>query len=238
MQLNDTMETTDEHTEPEIKEMFTKIMGKLAKLDEIDHRVKSIESDLKDMKKSIEFVHGEVNDLKEENKIRKEKETLTDNRIDQLEELNATLKDRVIDLQARSMRDNLIFYNISEKKDENVKEIIHDMLEKQLGLEKAKENIKIDHAHRLGKNIRSSKPRAIVCKFNYYPDKEQILANARKLKGTGIAVSEQFPDEIMKVRKRLYPVLKKAKQEGRRVKMVSVTSSVNATKAFLVDVFS
>ena len=168
------------------------------------------------MKKSIEFVHGEVNDLKEENKIRKEKETLTNNRIDQLEELNATLKDRVIDLQARSMRDNLIFYNISEKKDENVKEIIHNMLEKQLGLEKAKENFKIDRAHRLGKNIRSSKPRAIVSKFNYYPDKEQILANARKLKGTGIAVSEQFPDEIMKVRKRLYPVLKKAKQEGRR----------------------
>jgi archaellum component FlaC len=77
MQLNDTMETTDEHTEPEIKEMFTKIMGKLAKLDEIDHRVKSIESDLKDMKKSIEFVHGEVNDLKEENKIRKEKQTFS-----------------------------------------------------------------------------------------------------------------------------------------------------------------
>ena len=28
------------------------------------------------MKKSIKFFHGEVNDLKEENKIRKEKETL------------------------------------------------------------------------------------------------------------------------------------------------------------------
>ena len=41
------METTDKHTEPEIKEMFAKIMGKLAKLDEIDHHVKSIESDLK-----------------------------------------------------------------------------------------------------------------------------------------------------------------------------------------------
>ena len=51
------------------------------------------------MKKSIEFAHGEVNDLKEENKRRKEKETLTDKRIKQLEELNATLKDRVIDLQ-------------------------------------------------------------------------------------------------------------------------------------------
>ena len=33
-------------------------MGKLAKLDEIEHCVKSIESDLKDMKNSIKFVHA------------------------------------------------------------------------------------------------------------------------------------------------------------------------------------
>ena len=38
MQLNDTLETADEHTELEIKEN-TKIIGRLAKLDEID-RVK------------------------------------------------------------------------------------------------------------------------------------------------------------------------------------------------------
>ena len=89
-----------------------------------------------------------------------------------------------------------------------------------MGLENAKENVKIDGVHGVGRNMRSSKARAIVCKFNYYPDKEQILANARKLKETGIGVSEQFPDEILKVRKRLYPTLKKAKQEGKRVKMV------------------
>ena len=34
-----------------------------------------VDSTFGDMKKSIEFVHGEVNDLKEENQIRKEKQT-------------------------------------------------------------------------------------------------------------------------------------------------------------------
>ena len=108
---------------------------------------------------------------------------ITDKRIETLEELNATLQSRVIDLQARSMRDDLIFYNISEKNDENAKEIIHDLLENKLGLENAKENVKIDRAHRLGRNMRSSRLRAIVCKFNYYPDEEQILANASKTEG-------------------------------------------------------
>ena len=42
----------------------------------------------------------------------------------------------------------------------------------------------------------TTKQRAIVAKFNYFPDKERVLASARKFKGTGMAVSEQFPDEI------------------------------------------
>ena len=49
MQPNDTIELTVEHTEPEIKEMFKTIMGKLAKLDEIDHRVKSMETDIEEI---------------------------------------------------------------------------------------------------------------------------------------------------------------------------------------------
>ncbi|CAB3998454.1 Hypothetical predicted protein, partial [Paramuricea clavata] len=108
-----------------------------------------------------------------------------------------------------------------ELKDENVTDIIHNVLENQLELENAKSSVKIDRAHRLGKqDPRSARPQAIVCKLNYYPDKERILATARKLKGSGIAISEQFPEEILEVRKRLYPILKKAKQDKKRVKMV------------------
>ena len=216
----DTMESEDEK-ETDVKEMFEIIMGKLSKLDDIDSRVKSIENDLKNMKDSVEFVHAEVKDLKKENESRKAGEKIMDERVKKLEELNTTLRNRVIDLQARSMRDNLIFYNIKELKNENVTDVIHNVLENQLELENAKSLVKIDRTHRLGKqDPRAARPRAIVCKLNYYPDKERILANTRKLKGSGIAISEQFPEEILKVRKRLYPILKKAKQEKKRVKMV------------------
>ena len=60
------------------------------------------------------------------------------------------------------------------------------------------------------------KPHAIIAKFNYFQDKQKILTDVRKLKGTGTAVSQQFPEEIMIVRKRLYPELKKG--ERRRQK--------------------
>jgi hypothetical protein len=54
-----------------------------------------------------------------------------------------------------------------------------------------------------------------VCLYNV-----RILANARKLKGTGIAVSQQFPEEIVSVRKRLYQEMKKARDVGRKFKLV------------------
>ena len=115
----------------------------------------------------------------------------------------------------------LIFYNIKESHGEDTTEIIKDIMENTLGIENAK-SIKIDRSHRIGKNKAqtTTKQRPIVAKFNYFPDKERVLTNARKFKGSGMAVSEQFPEEIAKERKRLYPEMKKAKEQGKRVKLV------------------
>ena len=109
--------------------------------------------------------------------------------------MNSVLNYCVLDLQARSMGDNLIFYNITETKEENATQLVHNLLENHFGLEDATA-VKIDQAHRMGCK-KHGKPRAIVAKFNYFPDKQRILANVKKLKGTGIAVSEKFPEEIV-----------------------------------------
>jgi hypothetical protein len=119
------------------------------------------------------------------------------------------------------MCDNLIFYNVKESDGENTTNLIQDIMENNLGIENAK-SIKIDRSHRIGRKQRTAttRQRPIVAKFNYYQDKERVLANAKKFKGTGMAVSEQYPEEITKERKRLYPELKKAKDQGKRVKLV------------------
>jgi hypothetical protein len=72
----------------------------------------------------------------------------------------------------------------------------------------------------MGRKKQGSKPRAVVAKFNYFPDNQRILSNAKMLKGTGIAISEQFPEEIVATRKRLYPEMKKARDAGRKTKLV------------------
>ena len=103
--------------------------------------MKSLEQELKDVKASITFVHADVEDIKKESEQLKKSEGETKKRIENLEQLN----NRVIDLQARSMRDNLIFYNIKESDGEDTTKIIKDIMENTLGIENAK-SIKIDRS--------------------------------------------------------------------------------------------
>ena len=107
------------------------------------------------------------------------------------------MRSKIVDLQARSMRDNLLFFNIPETAEENKTKIIHDLLEQKLQIEDARNSIKIDRSHRIGRKREvNQNPRPIVVKFNYRQDRENVRRNASKLKGTRIGISEQFPEEI------------------------------------------
>ena len=155
----------------------------------------TVEQDLKDVKDSIEFAHAEIYELKEDNEARKKVDDETRQRIEKLEKDNAILNNSVIDLKARSMCDNLIFYNIEEHEHENTTDIIHKLLEEKMNIQDAAMKLKIDRSHRLGRRReRTDKPRPIVVKFNYHQDKEHIRFNAKKLKGTRIGISEQYPE--------------------------------------------
>ncbi|CAB4028745.1 Hypothetical predicted protein [Paramuricea clavata] len=198
----------------DIYEMMAAMSEKLKKLDKLDmieERIKGIEDELKSVKHSVEFAHDEIEDIKKANERTVEIDKKTQERLIELEATNTKLLNSVIDLKARSMRYNLIFYNINEKEGENTTSLIHNILEEHLGIENASINVKIDRSHRMGSKKSDTKPRPIVAKFNYYQHREQARLNAKKLKGTGIAITEQFPEEIARIRKSLYPELKKAK---------------------------
>ena len=62
--------------------------------------------------------------------------------------------------------------------------------------------------------------RPIIAKFSFYKNKELILSNARSLAGTVFGISQDFPREIVEIRRGLVRVLKDAKKEGRDAKLV------------------
>ncbi len=104
---------------------------------------------------------------------------------------------------------------------ENTTEMIHHLLESKMEVEDARNKVKIDRSHRIEKKrAGNNRPRPIVVKFNYHQNREFVRINAKKLKGTKIGISEQFPEEIESIRKTLYPELKKAKAEGKKAKII------------------
>ena len=93
-----------------------------------------------------------------------------------------------------------------------------------------KNEIEIERAHRLGRKRDDGKPRPIMAKFLRYQDKEFIRKSANLLKGTTIRIAEQFPKEITETRKKLYPVMKKAKEDGNVVKLIKDKLFINGQR--------
>jgi predicted nuclease with TOPRIM domain len=118
---------------------------------------------MKEIKHSLEYAHAEIADLKKENETNKVNQEQARERIGKLEQDNATLRNKIVDLQARSMRDNLLFFNIPERDQENTTEIIHELLETKMEIRDARNKVKIDRSHRIGRKREGNrKPRPIV----------------------------------------------------------------------------
>ena len=116
------------------------------------------------------------------------------------------------------MRDNLLFYNMLDARDESDDECankLYSFFEEKLNIDNASD-IKLDRVHRLGR-YNPAKTRPIIAKFCFYPDRETVRKAARNLAGTQYFISQQFPKEVMARRKRLIPTLKSLKDQGRRV---------------------
>ena len=86
--------------------------------------------------------------------------------------------------------------------------------------EKETNEISIERAHRLGKVREDNKPRPIIVKFSFHKDKERILAKRRTLAGTNFGLSQDFPREIVDIRKELIKVMKDARKNGQDTKLV------------------
>ena len=140
-----------------------------------------------------------------------------------LNERQSQVETKLIDLQCRSMRENLIFIGISEKQTlingqgeryewEDVEDTLQCFLKNEMN--------RADRlgAHRAGQTF----PRAMIAEFERFKDREEVKRLAPKtLIGKPFGVREQFPKEIEDKRKILYGEMKKAKRNpDNKVKLV------------------
>ena len=125
------------------------------------------------------------------------------------------IKDKLIDLENRSRRNNLRFERIRDDENENWTQTelkLNNLLKNVLKLDSAK--ITVERAHRVGKFDRNSN-RCVVAKFLNWKDKEAITTAVRKFKPEGVFINDDYAEETVLKRKELIPLMKKARAEGK-----------------------
>ena len=173
-----------------------------------DAAINKLNENIGELQKSVEVTDSSV-------KINKECiDTLNYHAEEQLKELNY-LVDKSSDLEDRSKRHNLIFKGFTEETGRETNEDCEKKL-RNLIVEKSMLNgkalISFDRVHRLGRkknDARGSRP--IICKVTSYKDKETILKNAAKLRGSRISMCEDYSQQTQEINNQLFSACKAAK---------------------------
>ena len=203
---------TDQHRPQWVDQLFNKIDGIDAKFDKVCKRVDSLEAERTSLRNELRSMYEDVRYLSHA-----------------LHEAN----DRLCDLDDRGRRNNLVFTNIPEQKNENTEEIITNLIQEKLGIK----DVKIERCHRIyqsnpDQNSRN-KPNTIVAAFSSYKTKEEIRKNANKLKGTKIGINEQYGKATNNKRKLLFPKYHDARKNGQYAKIVKDYLIINDRKFYV-----
>ncbi|GFS19897.1 RING finger protein 40 [Elysia marginata] len=125
---------------------------------------------------------------------------------------------RLVEMENRMMRENLLFIGVQEERDENPEAKVAKIIQEKIGITQP---IEFERVHRIGSNYRSNgRPRTIVARFSRFKDKEAVRISAPKLRGTNIGVHEQFGREVNEKRRILYPRHKQAREEKKFARLV------------------
>ena len=196
-------------------EALTKVIeSKEQSLSKLNQEVGYLKAELTNLKTTTSFLTNETSDLKKDAEV---------SNIRCQDDIRF-LKEKATDLEDRSRRNNLVFYGIEEKTDPKDPEDCEDILLKEViiksGFIKAEdlhESI-FDRAHRIGRRNNDGRPRPIIARFTYYKDKEMVLKNCNKLRGSNVNISEDFSKQTLQIRSELVNKSKNVKDQHEYVK--------------------
>lgn len=205
----------DSHIPKDPPKWFSAFQDKLSAIIIIEKTVKENQAQLSSLVTTSNFLSDQFDQFRAElSEIKQENTTLkADN--EALKSEITSLKNNVNYLEAQSRRNNLIFDGIEEKEGESWDECeraLQSILIKHLG-DCITEQIHFERVHRIGQSTNvKNKARQIVAKFTFFKQRNLVLTNSAKFKGTKIWISEDYPQAVKNDRKQLMPFLLAARR--------------------------
>lgn len=191
------------HRMLEVMEMLPSIKmtqeALLTEVTAIKQKQITAEEKLTSLSATLDSLKNDVASLKTLETEVKKMQATTAALTEQFEQL-ATSHD---DLENRSRRNNLIFYGVAEGTSETWEASeakVAQVCDKLLGFKLEGSHVK--RAHRLGR-LHTGKCRPIIVNFSSFKTKQGILSQAFKFKDSGMAVGEDFSDNVRHERRKL-----------------------------------
>lgn len=174
----------------------------------MEQNIERILNTVERTEKKIDSCVLEINVLKEKVKIVEEENK-------QLVQITTRLEGKIDQLENQSRRNNIVIYGIPEIQDENwekTEKLLLNFVREMLKIEL--EQYSVERAYRLGyaKNMK----RPIIAKLNNFKTKDLIMKNAKFLKNTEFAISEDYSQKVKDERSQLKPLINIAKEQGKR----------------------
>lgn len=190
-------------------------------MKQVFEEIGSLRSTADEMRRSLEFTQAQVDDFK--NKIKKlEKEKEDDKTtINELKkkcqaagESIDVLDDRCDYLEDYSRRNNVNITGMEERPGgetwEQTAEQVMKLFDKKMHLQ----NLSLERAHRVGQRM-DQRPRPVVARFLRYSDRDLVMRNATKLRGTKIYINDDLCPASQDKRRQQLPLLQRARSEGK-----------------------
>lgn len=174
------------------------------------------------LKKTVDFVCSEVKEAQQRVKN-------VDGRLKEEEKKVAALQTHVCELETYSRRWNLKVYGVAENTAENVKEKVTELCRNILPDDKL--TPAIDVAHRIGKlTPASSLPRAIIIRFSQRSYRDAVWKAAKNppvMRDNKLRFVEDLPQPVKEARMKMWPLVNKARSEGKSAYFVGARAFVN-----------
>ncbi|XP_013860134.1 uncharacterized protein LOC106515067 [Austrofundulus limnaeus] len=137
---------------------------------------------------------------------------------------NEALRVKMIDLEARSRRQNIKIIGLPEKiEGGSPREFLMKFIPELLGADHFHTQLEVDRAHRLGTRLPgdNARPRAMIARIHYFHVKEMILRLARQQfplrhKDKSIYIFPDYPAEVIRQRQAFDSVKKRLQDAGAR----------------------
>ena len=199
-----------------IQEKLDNVLSMLPEIKQLQAKVVKLEKEKNALKESLELSQAEIAELKNEAASTVTKLAAASDKIAKVDELER----RLIKQECHNRRNNIKFFGIQDDDHESPKDTerkLRQFLQKEMKIPSGElEDIEFERVHRIPTRPKEDKrqPRPIIAKVSFFQDKEFIKSRIKNLpKGKKYGVADDFPKEVDEIRKKLHPVLKKAKEQ-------------------------